>query len=274
MNIVSFGGGTNSTAMIIGMYQNKIPIDLILFADTGGEQPHTYVFIETFNRWLMEHGLPEITFVQYYDKDGNRLTLEQECINSKTLPSMAYGFKRCSLKHKIGTQDKYCNNYPPCKAVWASGQRVHKYIGYDVGETRRIQHAAPQDAINKKYEMHYPLYEWRWSREDCIHVIEQAGLPRLGKSYCFFCPSMKKAEIQALWENHPDLFQRAAELEHLAADTIKTIKGLGRSWSWESYYNEFMHNRAFDEAQLTFDELFPDSQGGCLCGAPCGCYDG
>ena len=42
MNIVSFGGGTNSTAMIIGMHQNKIPIDLILFADTGGEQPHTY----------------------------------------------------------------------------------------------------------------------------------------------------------------------------------------------------------------------------------------
>lgn len=29
MNIVSFGGGTNSTAMIIGMYLHKIPIDLI-----------------------------------------------------------------------------------------------------------------------------------------------------------------------------------------------------------------------------------------------------
>ena len=41
MNIVSFGGGTNSTAMIIGMHLHKIPIDLILFADTGGEQPHT-----------------------------------------------------------------------------------------------------------------------------------------------------------------------------------------------------------------------------------------
>lgn len=35
MNIVSFGGGTNSTAMIIGMYLHKIPIDLILFADTA-----------------------------------------------------------------------------------------------------------------------------------------------------------------------------------------------------------------------------------------------
>ncbi len=30
MNVVSFGGGTNSTAMIIGMYLHKIPIDLIL----------------------------------------------------------------------------------------------------------------------------------------------------------------------------------------------------------------------------------------------------
>lgn len=160
MNIVSFGGGTNSTAMIIGMYQRKIPIDLILFADTGGEQPHTYAFIEIFNRWLVEHGLPEITIVQYYNKYGDRLTLEQECINSGTLPSTAYGFKRCSLKHKIGTQDKHCNNYPPCKAVWASGQRVHKYVGYDVGETRRIQHAAPRDAMDKKYEKHYPLYKW------------------------------------------------------------------------------------------------------------------
>ena len=42
MNIVSFGGGTNSTAMIIGMYRKKIPVDLILFADTGGERPCTY----------------------------------------------------------------------------------------------------------------------------------------------------------------------------------------------------------------------------------------
>lgn len=182
MNVVSFGGGTNSTAMIIGMYLHKIPIDLILFADTGGEQPHTYEFIETFNGWLEKHGLPKITSVQYHDKDGNRLTLEQECINSGTLPSIAYGFKRCSLKHKIGTQEKFCNNYQPCKDVWTSGQRVHKFIGYDAGETRRIQHAAPIDEVDKKYEKHYPLYEWGWTREECVRVIERAGLPKPGKS--------------------------------------------------------------------------------------------
>lgn len=171
MNVVSFGGGTNSTAMIIGMYLHKIPIDLILFADTGGEQPHTYEFMGTFNEWLVKHGIPKIVSVEYHDKDGNRLTLEQECINSGRLPSIAYGYKKCSLKHKIGTQEKFCNNYQPCKEVWASGQRVHKYIGYDAGETRRIQHAAPIDEADKKYEKHYPLYEWGWTREECVDVI-------------------------------------------------------------------------------------------------------
>lgn len=43
MNVVSFGGGTNSTAMIIGMYLHKIPIDLILFAGTGGEQRTSHI---------------------------------------------------------------------------------------------------------------------------------------------------------------------------------------------------------------------------------------
>ena len=62
--------GTNSTAMIIGMYHKHIPIDLILFADPGGEQPHTYAYLPIMNDWLARHGLPEIQIVTYQDKDG------------------------------------------------------------------------------------------------------------------------------------------------------------------------------------------------------------
>lgn len=274
MNIVSFGGGTNSTAMIIGMYLHEIPIDLILFADTGGEQPHTYAFIEVFNGWLEQRGLPKIKTVFYTDKDGNRLTLEQECLRGHKLPAIAYGFKQCSLKHKIGTQEKFCNNYAPCREVWASGGKINKYIGYDAGETRRVQHAAEADAQNKKYKNHYPLYVWGWDRAECVRVIQRAGLPVPGKSSCYFCPSMKKKEIQELWEKHPDLFARAVEMEQNAAANLQTVKGLGRNWSWESYYQEFVRNKAFEDAQITFDDLFPETQGGCICGAPCGCYDG
>lgn len=44
MNVVGYGGGTDSTAMLIGLWKNHIPVDLILFADPGGEQPHTYAY--------------------------------------------------------------------------------------------------------------------------------------------------------------------------------------------------------------------------------------
>jgi len=65
ITVSSFGGGTDSTAMLIGMYQKGEKVDLILFADTGGEKPHTYEHIKRFSAWLVEHGMPEITVVRY-----------------------------------------------------------------------------------------------------------------------------------------------------------------------------------------------------------------
>ena len=105
--LVSFGGGTNSAALLVGLHQHGIPVDLITFADTGAEHPHTYQFLETMNEWLRAHGMPPITVVEKMDRNGNRLTLETECLRSGTLPSIAYGFKRCSQKHKVGPQEKF-----------------------------------------------------------------------------------------------------------------------------------------------------------------------
>lgn len=266
MNIVSFGGGTNSTAMIIEMYKRHIPIDLILFADTGGERPETYSFIKLFNQWLMDHNMPSITPVEYFTRKGERLTLEDECLRSKTLPSMAYGYKKCSLKHKIATQHKYCIHHPQCREIWKRKERINKYIGYDAGEPQRVEHAAERDAADKKYNHVYPLVEWGIDREGCKKAIKAAGLPLPGKSSCFFCPSMKKAEIQELWTIHPDLFERAVTIERNAKETLKNIEGLGRHWSWEGYRASYLSN----------GDLFPfiDHVGGCQCGLPCGCYDG
>ena len=57
-------------------------------------------------------------------------------MQSGTLPSIAYGFKRCSLKHKIGPQEKFCSLFALPKGMGA-GKRVVKFIGYDAGEGYR-----------------------------------------------------------------------------------------------------------------------------------------
>ena len=77
--IVAFGGGVDSTAMILGLYEKQRPIDLILFADTGGERPETYQHIENFSNWLVLKGLPAITIVKRVRRDGSLETLEKEC---------------------------------------------------------------------------------------------------------------------------------------------------------------------------------------------------
>lgn len=238
INIVSYGGGVNSTALLVGLHRHSIPVDLILFADTGGEHPRTYAYLEVMNRWLKEHDMPEITQVYKTTRDGKRLTLEDECLKSGTLPSIAYGFKRCSLKHKVGPQEKFCNNYPPYRKVWNSEKKVIKFIGYDAGEEYRHEKVMLKDLADPKYSKWYPLMEWGWTRDDCIREIEAAGLPQPGKSSCFFCPSMHVDEIIDLRERHLDLFQRAIAMEDNAMSSLKTVKGLGRNYSWKKRFGD------------------------------------
>lgn len=237
INIVSFGGGTNSAAVLVGMEKYHIPVDLILFADTGAEQPHTYQFINIMNEWLSAHKMPPITKVEKFDRYGKRLTLEMECLKSCTLPSIAYGHKRCSLKHKVGPQEKFCNHYLPCREVWQRGEKVNRYIGYDTGEMKRYFHSQEVNQADQKYLNHYPLIEnWRWDRDDCIREIQAAGLPLPGKSSCFFCPSMKRQEILNLKEHYPALYQRAIAIEETALPFLTSVKGLGRNYSWKERY--------------------------------------
>lgn len=237
INIVSFGGGTNSAALLIGLHKNNIPVDLITFADTGAEHPYTYQFIEVMDKWLAKRGMPTITVVKAVDRYGNRFSLETECLRSHTLPSIAYGYKRCSQKHKIAPQEKFCNNHPTCREVWQQGKKITRFIGYDAGELKRYEHSRKYNETDKKYINRYPLIEeWHWSRNDCVRQIEAAGLPQPGKSSCFFCPSMKRQEILDLKERYPDLFRQAIVLEENAMPYLKSVKGLGRSYSWKERY--------------------------------------
>ena len=246
---VSFGGGTNSTAMLIGMHERGVRPDFITFADTGGEKPHTYRHIEDVQKWLEKVQFPAIVIVKKVDKNGDILTLEDNCLQQKMLPSLAYGFKGCSQKYKIAPQDKYFNNLPEAKAEFKAGRKLIKMIGYDAGEERR---ATITD--DGKYIYEYPLIEWDWSRDDCVAAITRAGIPQPGKSSCFFCPANKESEIREINSLYPDLMERAIKMERGAQ--LTQVKGLGRRFKWETV--------------IATDDMFGDS----YIELSCGCYDG
>ena len=230
MIVVAYGAGVNSLAMLIGMKARSVEPDLILFADTGAEKPHTYEHISAVQKWLGSIGWPPIQIVKKVDRNGEVLTIEQHCINNSSLPSIAYGFKSCSLKFKVAPQDKFMNSNVEAKAVWATGQKVTKFIGYDFDESRRVERSIEISKTDKKYSYEHPLFNWGWDREKCVNEIEKAGLPVVGKSACYFCPSSKLNEIRQLNEQYPELALRAVEIEKNAK--LTSVKGLGRRFAW------------------------------------------
>lgn len=224
--MVGFGGGVNSTAMVIEMHRRGIRPDAILFADTGNEWPETYEAVERFGRWCEDRLLPFLVVKRHSPETGDR-TLEENCLRLKTLPSRAFGLSSCAFKWKIEAQEQWVS----ANRFRAKGEKIIKALGYDAGEEYRA-------TIHDKdgYRYWYPLQEWCLSREGCIRLIESEGLPVPPKSACFFCPSAKPAEVVKLADEHPDLFARAVDMERRAIATglLGTVKGLGRNWTWES----------------------------------------
>lgn len=225
MLAVAFGGGRNG-AMLLGMYEHGIAPDIITFADTGGEKPETYDAVERMSKWCEEKlGISIVTV----HKNSMYASLEDNCLSKEMLPSAAYGFRSCSDKWKIQPQDAYRNKHSGCRAVWGRGEKVTLAIGYDAGESRRGQNLTE----TAKYIYWFPLIEWGWDLDECKAAYVRHGLPEPVKSACYYCPSSTKKEVVALAIQHPDLFQRAVDMERNAAPNLTTVKGLGRHWSWE-----------------------------------------
>lgn len=262
--VVAYGLGVDSTAMLIEFVQRGVRPDRILFADTGGEKPETYAYLPIIQRYLADVGFPPVIVVRYQPRTAPYHTLEEQCLHTGTLPSLAYGGRTCSQKYKRHPQDRYIlSTFPPDEFVH-QGRRVVRAIGFEAGEERRTyahvvkaigldaseDHRltwARQPEDNEKRESReawldrhyfsywYPLMDWGFDRRRCQEVIVKAGLPVPIKSACWFCPASKKQEIVWLQEHHPNLMERALHIERNAAPKLTSVKGLGRSFSWQSY---------------------------------------
>ena len=248
--VVAYGGGTNSTAMLCGFREIGIKPDLILFADTGAEQPHTYKHVEYMKVIVREWFGLEIQIVRHW-KRGVFEGREGELQRLNNLPSLAYGMKSCSMKYKQEPQHNATRSFMRDVCV----DRVTRAIGFDANESHRVRPSTQPWADNW-----FPLVEWGWRRQECLDAICRAGLPRPGKSSCYFCPAMKPSEVLNLKENHPDLAEKALAIERNAQPKHRKPIGLGGEGN---FWSNWM---AQDSAQMKLLDLQPMH-------TPCHCTD-
>jgi len=196
--MISFGGGINSTAMTI-LLVNEGWQGPIVFADTGGEWPETYCYMDYFEDSFLKSRDLEITRLvppSCHHRDGQGF-LEDYCREHRTIPFAATRW--CTVRWKIHPINGYMRER-------GMGERL---LAIDAGEARR---AKARDGYT------YPLVERGIDRRGCRGIILGSGLDLPHRSSCFFCPFQKPGQWRELHEIHPGLYERAANLERLATE--------------------------------------------------------
>jgi 3'-phosphoadenosine 5'-phosphosulfate sulfotransferase (PAPS reductase)/FAD synthetase len=193
-HIVSFSGGKDSTLMLILMLEKGMPIDDIIFADTGMEFQELYDYIDRIEKLT---GL-KITRLKskktwddlFFHKKQRGRHIGQ--INAFPM-TMACNMTR---QLKLNPIAKYYRSIEGEYTV---------YIGIARNEPERYERLKPNEKA--------PLYEWGIDENYVIQELKRRGLhnplydtfDRLG---CYTCPNMNLKELRLMRKRYPDEYAK------------------------------------------------------------------
>jgi hypothetical protein len=235
---LSYGGGVNSTALAIllvtGALPQYEPFDVI-FADTGEEETHTYLYIkEHFEPWLRGGG-HDLVIVR--PKESVLERWERLHVTGSRL------IRACTVEGKINPIRDY---------IKANGGG-ESLIGIDAGEAHR------SDGKIR------PLVDLDIDREECIDIIKDAGLPVPGKSGCWCCPFKRVSDVLMLVSTDPCRAYRIERLEHAATEMHGLDSNGNPRTQWSDKPVAYWMERA-RQGDMFYEVVTP--------GVPCECYDG
>lgn len=224
MRVISYGGGVQSTAMIVLATQGKIKADVALFSNVGddSEHPTTIKYVrEIAIPFASAHGLPihELSTI----RKGKPTTIWSEIVQEGSTRDMIpmYGetgnpmSRACTVDFKIRTLHRWLRNNGATKH-----NKAIVMLGISTDEIER----AGRGKDGTVEERTYPLLDLGLNRTDCMTIIRQAGLPVPPKSSCFFCPFHSELVWQEMRRDEPELFEKAQQLED-AVQQRKLAKG-------------------------------------------------
>lgn len=216
---ISFGGGQQSTALLVLAAEKKIDFSLFLFANVGddSELPATLRYIEEYARpYAAKHGLELVELRRVMKRRlatrGQERTLWQQLnmpgSRSIDIPvrmaNGAPGNRNCTKTFKI---DLVAEELARRGATAARPATVGMGISLDEVERANNRSPVPHERVT------YPLLELGLRRTDCQRIIRKAKLPLPPKSACFFCPFHRPEDWQNQRRDTPDLFEKSCQLE-------------------------------------------------------------
>jgi len=228
-NIVSYGGGTQSTAMILMALEGKFGLkrpDFGVWADTGAEPEFIYSYVDYFVKYVKDHYNFEIYIIQH--KQGlehHVLSVPEKSrkgnfYNSSVPPFYTYNedtkkvgmlMRQCTSDFKINPVTKFINS------KLKRGEPYRMWIGISFDERSRMK-ISPI----KRRKNYYPLVENYIRRNQSIDYVISLGLRAPQRSSCYFCPFHSDEYWQWLKDYHPGEFTKACDFEIKVQKNMKT----------------------------------------------------
>jgi 3'-phosphoadenosine 5'-phosphosulfate sulfotransferase (PAPS reductase)/FAD synthetase len=251
---VSYGGGVQSTALLVLAAQQQIPFRVFLFANVGAdsEHPATLAYVrDVASPYAERHGIKLVELHRTMLRGPNRgqqVTLYQHLTQpeSRSVPipvrmaNGAPGNRSCTADYKIHVVGRWLREHGATAENPATVA-----LGISVDE---IERARPGIDPRSPYQNRiYPLLDLGLHRSDCRHVIADAGLPVPPKSSCWFCPFHDAEAWRRLKRETPDLFDRACQLE---ATLNERRAKLGRDAVWLTRSGRPLASSVDDQLQI------------------------
>tara|TARA_R110000823_G_scaffold310644_3_gene435666 strand:+ start:260 stop:1039 length:780 start_codon:yes stop_codon:yes gene_type:complete len=257
INVVSYGGGVQSTAIVLMAIDGLIPKpDYVIFADTGSEMESTYKTVKEIKKLCKKS---EINFKTVYSNFGKgkvtgRWKLHEWYKEYSRLPMV--GNPRCTFQFKIHPVRRFVKTLTDRSQPkpWAS-----QSLGITTDEIKRMR---PSELLWIQND--YPLIDRNMSRQDCIKYIDD-HYPYLhvSKSGCFMCPYQSAKSWIRLKVEYPTLFDYAREME-ISAKENGVKRGLWGARSIEAFdHNVRLSDFGFEMGQPLYEDSSCDS-GGCF----------
>lgn len=214
LGVISYGGGVQSTALLVLAAQRRIDFPTFLFANVGddSEHPATLAYVrEVGAAYAKRNGLA-LHELHRYRRGGNQETLWQRLNRPDTrsipipirMANGAPGRRSCTSDFKIKVVGRWLREHgatmdrPAVVGIGISVDEIHR------ANNRRSE---PYEQIE------YPLLELGLRRDDCVQIITGAGLPVPQKSACFFCPFKNVDAWRNQRRDEPELFMKSMKLE-------------------------------------------------------------
>lgn len=258
LRVLSLGLGTQSCALALMSARGDLPkLDHIVFADTQGELPETYEYLDYLRPIMEDAGIP--LHVVTVGSLEQALLADRPTSSNPTPPAHVLnpdGSKgrisqyRCSYDYKRRIIERETKRLCGKPGAWKRAT-VEQWIGFSIEELSRMKqvegcrcgHPRASRQGAKWVRVHtpscdrcdcqgfdpwqlnrWPLVELKMRRDDTIRWFGEHGHPTPPRSACWFCPNSGNERWQALQVSHPDLWERACVID----ETIRNGGGFNK----------------------------------------------